>query len=183
MGRRSRKGHRAAGGASGSPAPPSPAPVRATPPKGPSRPSRSEAKAEEIRAGLVPLAEGERPAPLTVGAVVAGVIAVGNVIAYAAGLHVKHAKSPTLSGILVLSGLMAACAYGLWRSRYWAVLGFEALLALTVIFAALSLSVSASLRGAAISLAIVLLGGWLFYKLVRVMARIQMPQRERERRR
>jgi hypothetical protein len=178
VGRRSRKARRAPSAPASAGHRP-PAPAAPPPPPRPSRPSRSEAKAREIRAGLVPLGEGERPTPLTAGAVVAGLIAVGNLVAYAAGLHVRHAKSPTLSGILVLSALMGACSYGLWRSRYWAVLGFEALLALTIIFAALSLSVAATLRGAAISLAIVLLGGWLFYKLVRVMARIQMPERER----
>ncbi len=114
---------------------------------------------------------------MTIGAVVAGLIAVGNLVAYAAGLSVRHEKAPTLGGILILSALMGACSLGMWRARYWAVLGFEALLALTVVFAALSLTVASSIRGALLSVAIGGLGGWLFYKLVRAMARIQMPQR------
>jgi hypothetical protein len=180
VGRRSRKARRDELGATASRSASRPVPAAATqPPKRPSRPSRSEAKADEIRAGLTPLGPGERPIAVTAGAVVAGAIAAGNLIAYAAGLRVRHEKAPTLGGILVLSALMATCSFGMWRSRYWAVLGFEALLALTVIFAALSLTVASTVRGALLSLAIVLLGGWLFYKLVRVMARIQMPERER----
>jgi hypothetical protein len=111
-----------------------------------------------------------------VGAVIAALIAVGNVVAYAAGLKIRgHAAG--LGGILVLGALMVACAYGMWRARYWAVLGFEALLALTIVYAALSLAVARSLKGAVICLAIIGPGGYLFWKLVRAMARIQMPER------
>jgi hypothetical protein len=66
---------------------------------------------------------------------------------------------------------------GMWRARYWAVLGFEALLGVSVLIAALSLVVVSSAKGVAICLVTIAICGPLFYKLVRAMARIQMPQR------
>jgi hypothetical protein len=142
----------------------------------PARPSRSEARAAEARAALEPLAPTERPLAVTISAVVALVIAVANVGAYVVGLEVRGQR-PGIAGILVLSALMAACAVGLWRMRYWAVLGFQAMLALTVVYAALSLTVASSGRAVVLCVALVGLGGWLFYKLVRIMARLQMPTR------
>jgi hypothetical protein len=64
----------------------------------------------------------------------------------------------------------------MWAKRYWAVLGFQALLGITVVLSALALLVAGNLAAVAVGLAIAGLGGWLFWKLVRVLARIQMPQ-------
>ena len=55
------------------------------------------------------------------------------------------------------------------------MLGFQALLGITVVLAALALLVAGNLAAVLVSVAIVGLGGWLFWKLVRIMARIQMP--------
>jgi hypothetical protein len=57
------------------------------------------------------------------------------------------------------------------------VLGFEALLGITVAIAALSLLVASNLAAVALCVVIIGLGGWLFWKLVRVMARLQAPER------
>jgi hypothetical protein len=65
----------------------------------------------------------------------------------------------------------------MWHRRYWAVLGFEALLGITVAIAALSLLVASNLAAVALCVVIIGLGGWLFWKLVRVMARLQAPER------
>jgi hypothetical protein len=73
--------------------------------------------------------------------------------------------------------ILAVAAWGLWRARYWAVLGFQAILALNIIVMALLLVRASSLAGVAIALAVVVSAGWLFWKLVRAMARIQMPAR------
>ena len=73
---------------------------------------------------------------------------------------------------------MLAIAVGMLRGGYWFVLGFEALLGVTVIVAALSLMVASNALALALCLGIVGLGGWLFWKLVRVMARMQAPLRE-----
>jgi hypothetical protein len=167
LGRRSRK--RSALGETGAGAPASPgATVKP--------PSRSEQKNAEARARLVPLAPGERPGAVTVAAVVAAIVALANPIAYAAGLQIRG-QQPAIGGILVLSLIMGACALGLWFARYWAVLGFEAFLGLTIVYAAVSLMVAATIKAAVLCVAIIGLGGLLFWKLVRAMARIQMPER------
>jgi uncharacterized membrane protein len=77
--------------------------------------------------------------------------------------------------------ILLMAAVGMWRGRYWAVLGFQALLALTIIYAALSLTVAANLAAALLCAGVIGLAGFLFYKLVRAMARIQMPRGEMRR--
>jgi hypothetical protein len=72
---------------------------------------------------------------------------------------------------------MLLAAVGMWQRRYWAVLGFEALLAITITLAALALLVASNLAAVALCLAILGAGGWLFWKLIRVMGRIQTPRR------
>jgi hypothetical protein len=80
--------------------------------------------------------------------------------------------------VLLFPAVMAMAAVGMWRLRYWAVLGFEALLALIVIVFALFLVRAANVEAVAVCVVVVGSGGWLFFKLVRAMARIQMPTRE-----
>jgi hypothetical protein len=137
--------------------------------------SRSEQRAAAARARLEPLAEGERPTSVTVAVVVALVLAVLVVVGYATGARIGGRG--TAAGAGLLAGVLLMAAYGMWRVRYWAVLGFEALLAFQVIVAALSLAVASNLWAAVLCLAVIVFGGWLFWKLVRAMARIQMPER------
>ncbi len=61
----------------------------------------------------------------------------------------------------------------MYQRRYWAVLGFEALLAFQIIVTSLALVVASTVLAAALCLLSIGLGGWLFWKLVRVMGRIQ----------
>ncbi len=143
---------------------------------GPKPPSRSAQRDEAIRAQLRPLGDGERPGAVTAGAIVAAVLAVLVVVGYALDAEVGGEQG-TLAGALVLAAILLAAAWGMWRVRYWAVLGFEALLAFQVIVAALSLMVASNVWAAILCLAAILLGGWLFWKLIRAMARIQMPER------
>jgi hypothetical protein len=138
-------------------------------------PSRSEQRNEAIRARLRPLAEGERPGAVTAGAIVAAVLAVLVIVGYAAGARVGG--EGTLPGALVLAAILLVAAWGMWNVRYWAVLGFEALLAFQVIVASLSLMVASNVWAAVLCVAVIGLGGWLFWKLIRAMARIQMPER------
>jgi hypothetical protein len=138
----------------------------------------SEERNAEIRAQLEPIRPGERPGPLVAGAVGAVAVGIANVIAYAAGMKVQGGEQPALTGVLAFSLLMFAAAWGLWNARYWAVLGVQALLALIVIVVSLKLLVASSLLGAFVALLIIVACGWLFWKLIRVMARIQMPTRE-----
>jgi hypothetical protein len=72
-------------------------------------------------------------------------------------------------------------ALGMYRRRYWAVLGFEALLTFQILVTSLALVVASTLLAAGGCLLAITLAGWLFWKLVRVMGRIQAGERsERE---
>ncbi|MGI8513179.1 MAG: hypothetical protein ACR2NH_11205 [Solirubrobacteraceae bacterium] len=171
MGQRSRKRRRAAEGGAAKPAG-APAGAR------PNRSERMEARNQKIRDTLEPLAEGERPRAVTVGAIVATVLALSNLVAYLAGLEVDGER-PALTGILFSGALLGLAAYGMWRARYWAVLGFQFLLGLLLVYLALLLTRAESLKGVAIVLVIGIPAGTLFWALVRAMARLQMPERPR----
>jgi hypothetical protein len=157
------------------------APASAPPPARPSRESRSEAKNAAVRAQLEPLEPGERPRAVTIGAVVTLLTGAANLISYLAGVEIGG-KRPAAIGILVFTGLMLAMAYGLWKARYWAVLGLEALLGLLIVIMSLFLLRAENVKSALIALAIIVPSGVLFWFNVRAMARIQMPQRPRARR-
>jgi hypothetical protein len=140
--------------------------------------ARARARDDAARAQLVPLAPGERPRAVVVAVVVAAVLGLANLGLLAAGWEVSG-EEPQVTGVLVFSALMLAAAVGMWRLRYWAVLGFQALLGISIAISALSLLVATNLQGAVLSLTVMLAGGTLFWFLVRAMARIQMPERGR----
>jgi hypothetical protein len=129
----------------------------------------------ELRAGLEPIAPGERPAVLGLSAVLAALIAAGNLIALAAGATV-NGRRPVVEA-LVLSVLMAGFAVGLWRKRYLAVLAWEALLAVTLVYATLSLMLASNLAAVLLCVALIAVAAPLFWLLVRIMARLQAPPR------
>ena len=137
---------------------------------------RGEEAEALVRAELEPLEPGEIPGAIKVAAAVAALIAVGNLIGFAAGLEVDG-KEPKKTGVIAFSALMLVAAVFMLRRSYWAVLGFQALLALIVIVASLSLMVASNLYAAALCLGLILGAGTLFWFLIRAMARIQMPER------
>jgi hypothetical protein len=138
--------------------------------------SRSQRRDAEARAALTPLAPGERPPVIVASALVAAGLALGNLIAYLAGDKIGGSR-PAGSGIIVFSALMLACAVGLWRLWYGAVLGFMALLAIIVTIFALLLIEASNLLGVVVAVLVIAVAGYLFFKLVRVLSRIQMPKR------
>lgn len=137
--------------------------------------TRSQRRDAEARARLVPLAPGERPAAVLISSAVAAALGLGNLIAFAAGAKIggHRASGP---GIAIFAGVMFFCAAGLWRLWYGAVLGFMALLAIIATLFALLLIEASNVLGLIVALAVVLGAGWLFFKLVRVLSRIQMPR-------
>ncbi len=141
------------------------------------RQSRSAQRDELARAALSPLGEHERPTSLRIAIAVCLVLAVG-VIAGAASVHDLSRHGGSLPGAALLAVVLALLAQGMYRRRYWAVLCFEALLAFQIIVTSLALVVASTLLAAGICLLSVLLGGWLFWKLVRVMGRVQAGERE-----
>ena len=90
-------------------------------------------------------------------------------------LTVSNLKSRggSITAAVFIAGVLAVLARGMYLRRYWAVLGFEALLAFQVIVSSLALVVASTLLAAAVCLLTIGLGGWLFWKLIRVMGRIQ----------
>jgi threonine/homoserine/homoserine lactone efflux protein len=101
---------------------------------------------------------------------------VSNVVQVLVGGKVEFGKQHiTPVGPLIFAVLMLACAVGMWRKRYWAVLGFQALLALVVLFCALLLVRASNALGFVVGAVGVAGPGYLFFKLVRVLSRIQMP--------
>ena len=147
---------------------------------------RSEARNEAARESLVPLREDERPTVVTVGAVISALIAISAIVGYAAGVEVTKIGSdgieqgsepaPVFSVIAVVV-LMGTMAWGMWKARYWAVLGFQALLVLVLVAASLGL-VQATEVAPAIGTTVLIAGaGAMFYFMIKAMARIQLPER------
>jgi hypothetical protein len=142
--------------------------------------SRSRAKNDAARAALKPLAPGERPTAVTVGAIVAALLAVANLIAVIAGWDGaagEDDRARALAGSLLVAGLLFVVAWGMWRAKYWAVLGMQTLLALTLIASSLALVTASSVGGVVVLVAILAAAGTLFWFMVKAMARIQMPER------
>ena len=136
---------------------------------------RSRRRDEAARAALKPLRPGERPTAVTVGAIVAAIFAVANAVATIVGFESDDGRR--LVSSILGTVILVVVAVGMWRARYWAVLGMQALLAITVIFGCLALMTAANLAAVLLAVAIVVLSGTLFWFLVKAMARIQMPVR------
>jgi hypothetical protein len=142
--------------------------------------ARYEQRNREARDALEPLTEGERPTVVSVGAVIsafgAAAFVVSTVLAAGGTVTVNGAEpSPVQTGAIAV--LFAAMAWGMWRCRYWAVLGFQALLALTMLAAVLGLILVSTVLQAVGNLVVLVISGALFYFMIKAMARIQMPER------
>ncbi|MSO40820.1 MAG: hypothetical protein EXQ70_02800 [Solirubrobacterales bacterium] len=143
--------------------------------------ARAEGKNRAAREALEPLREGERPGAVTVGAVIAGVIAaifVGStLVALFTGVEVRgNEQSPV--PLALFAAALVAMAWGMWKARYWAVIGFEAMLVLFMLAAAGGLLGAQTVAQVCGSLIMLGLSGTLFYFMIRAMARIQMPERK-----
>jgi hypothetical protein len=139
--------------------------------------ARVEVRNQEAREALEPLTEGERPLVVTLGAVVAALIAASIVIGYLAGTKVSGAK-PHFVQVLAPALLMGIMAWGMWRARYWAVLGFQLILVFLIFSAVYGLALqAATVTQVLATLALLAVTGSFFFFMVKAMARIQMPTR------
>ncbi len=139
--------------------------------------ARAEQRNREAREALEPLAEGERPIVVTVGAIVAALIALSIVTGYLAGAEV-NGEEPKLPQVLAPALIMGIMAWGMWHARYWAVLGFQLILVFLIFSAFFGLVVGASSVGQIVgTLGLLIVAGVFFYFMVKAMARIQMPTR------
>jgi hypothetical protein len=137
--------------------------------------TRSQRRDAEARARLTPLRPGERPGALLASTLIAGLIGVGQLVAFFAGLKI-HGKTPAAGGTIAFCVVMIVCAGGLWQMWYGAVLGFMALLAIVATLFSLYLIEASNLLGLVVALVVIVGAGYLFFKLVRVLSRIQMPR-------
>ena len=139
---------------------------------------RYEERNAEARAKLEPLDQGERPGAVTAGAIVSALLAI--VFTVSAGLAIAGVDAGGREikplPIIIFGTVLWAMTVGMWRARYWAVLGFQTVLLLVMLASAFGLvTVSSVLQ--AVSTTLLLAGsGTLFYFMIRAMARIQMPE-------
>jgi hypothetical protein len=139
--------------------------------------AKAEERNQEAREALEPLADGERPLVVTIGAVLAAAIAVSILIGYLVGTEVNGEK-PRLAQVLAPALLMGIMAWGMWRARYWAVLGFQLILVFLIFSAVYGLALQAATVAQVLAtLALLAVSGSFFYFMVKAMARIQMPTR------
>jgi hypothetical protein len=139
--------------------------------------AKAEQRNREARESLQPLAEGERPTVVTVGAVIAGLIALSIVAGYLAGVKV-NGETPKLPQVVAPAMIMGMMSWGMWRARYWAVLGFQLILVFILFSAFFGLLIgAATVAQFAATLALLAVAGAFFYFMVKAMARIQMPTR------
>jgi hypothetical protein len=136
----------------------------------PDRYARSRERNEAARAALTPLGPGERPLGLKLAVALAVLVAVANLVAVAAG---AGDQSPARG--LAFAVIMLIAAAGMWARRYLAVIAFEALLAVSVLYAALSLAFASNLRAVVLAALVIIVCAPVFWLLIRVMARLQVP--------
>ncbi len=142
--------------------------------------SRSELKNQAARERLVPLEEGERPLVVTIGAVLSLLIAISIVVAWLAGVEVQVGNTdieerPSAFQVFPPAILFAVMGIGMLRSRYWAVLGFQAIMAIIMIGAFITLIAATSIFQAISTFVVLVIAATLFWFTVKALARIQMP--------
>jgi hypothetical protein len=140
---------------------------------------RADLRNAEARAKLDPLQPGERPLVLWIAIVLTAGAGVANFVLYEAGAKIEG-KHPHPS-VLIFSVVMLFCAIGMWRLWYQAVLAFMVLLAIMVVLFSLFLLEASNLLGFLVPPIFIIGGGFLFWKLVRVLSRLQMPSRPQPR--
>jgi len=140
--------------------------------------ARAEERNQEAREALEPLAEGDRPTVVTVGAIVTALITISIIVGWLAGTEVDGEK-PRFVQALAPALLMGLMSWGMWRARYWAVLGFQLILVFLIFSAVYGLALQAATVGQVLAtLGLLAVSGTFFWRMVKAMARIQMPTRE-----
>ncbi len=161
---------------------------RATSDAGPDAMQRGYAKAEErnreAREALRPLDQDERPAVVTVGACFAALIAIVFWVSGAVALlsdATVNGKQPNPAPLALFALIMSAMAWGMWKARYWAVLGFQMLLVLFLLAAVAGIVNANTWLQIAGTTLLIVAAGTLFFFMVKALARIQMPERPGQR--
>jgi hypothetical protein len=153
-----------------------PSPQDDVAPRSSSRDAQGRSKDDLARERLETLQEGERPRAVTVAAIVCALLGLSNLIGWLAGIEIRG-RSFSAGEVLPQVGVMLVAAFGMWRARYWAVLGFQAILAILIILMSLLLLRAENLLAVVVALTIMGAAGTMFWFLVKSLARIQMPDR------
>jgi len=140
--------------------------------------AKAEVRNQEAREELEPLGQGERPAVVTVGAIVTCLITISIAIGWLTGTEVNGEK-PRFIQALAPALLMGLMSWGMWRARYWAVLGFQLILVFLIFSAVYGLALqAATIPQILATLGLLVVSGTFFWLMVKAMARIQMPTRD-----
>ena len=143
--------------------------------------AKAEERNQAVRESLPPLGEGERPRAVTAGALFSALVAlvfwVSAVVA-AVGDTTVDGREPNPISLAAFAVIMSMMAWGMWKSRYWAVLGFQMLLVLLLLAATVGLIQAQTVLQALGTTLLIAVCGALFWFMVKAMARIQMPTRD-----
>ena len=140
---------------------------------------RTRERDAAVREQLQPLAQGERPGAVTAAAIVAFVMAIANVVAALVG---ESLGSDAVSSTILSTVILLACGGGMWfGARYWAVMGFMVVIVFQILLFSIALIRVERWWVGLVMLTVIGLLGWLFWKLIRALARIQMPERPQPR--
>lgn len=142
--------------------------------------AKAEEKNRRVRESLEPLGAGERPTVITVGAIFCAVMAAiawsSAGVALFTGAEVNGVR-PNVAQLALTGLITTGLAWGLWKARYWAALGFQVLLLLLLIAGVAGLVLAGTLAQAVTTFLLLVLLGAMFWFMVKAMARIQMPER------
>jgi hypothetical protein len=143
----------------------------------PAKPPRktAEEKNAAVRAQIEPLAPGERPRVLKVAAVYCALLPTANLTALALNSGSLDTQAKVLSAIFAV--ILYAIAIGMWRAVYGALISFQGFLVLSMILGAFRLIFATGWLELVALILILSISGWLFWKLIRVMGRIQAASR------
>lgn len=150
------------------------------------RAAKTEAKNQAARDALEPLEPEERPGVVTIAAIITALLTLGTVLAYVLGVEVgtfddfggqTGEAKPNIAYTIISALVLGAMAWGLWKAKYWAVLGFQTVLVLVIVATVFALIQAYDVLRALALVAILALASFLFWKMVKAMARIQMPDR------
>lgn len=132
---------------------------------------------QAAREKLEPLAAGQRPTVVTVAAILCALVALSIVALYAADVK-PNGETPRFAQVAAPALITGFLAWGMWRARYWAVVGFQLVLAFLIFASFYGLALQAeSLAGFLAGGGLLVVSGVLFVLMVKAMARIQMPHR------
>ncbi len=141
--------------------------------------AKAEEKNRRVRESLEPLGAGERPTVITVGAIFCAVMAAiawsSAGVALFTGAEVNGVR-PNVAQLALTGLITTGLAWGLWKARYWAALGFQVLLLLLLIAGVAGLVLAGTLAQAVTTFLLLVLLGAMFWFMVKAMARIQMPE-------